>query len=136
MREIKFRAWIKEGRQLNEDVFSIHGDGSVSVISEYTIDGEHRERELVSYPANAIEIMQFTGIKDKNSKEIYEGDVVKWIITRGIIEGGTSKVVYCPETMCFALQDKGVMSVWGMDEVIELEIIGNIYENPELLNNK
>ncbi len=118
MKEIKFRAWIgPEEEELMSKSFSIF------------------EAERILNPFFDQPLMQFTGLLDKNGKEIYEGDIVKWIITRGIIEGGTSKVVYCPETMCFALQDKGVMSVWGMDEVIELEIIGNIYENPELITN-
>jgi uncharacterized phage protein (TIGR01671 family) len=82
-------------------------------------------------------VLQSTGLKDKNGKLIYEGDILGGIY-HGYIE-------YCTECKCFQLQvkDYGCLACEGdlhwyelveAEEQNELEVIGNIYENKELLN--
>ena len=74
-----------------------------------------------------IELMQYTGLKDKNHLKIYEGDIVKF-------EDELYKVIYDTDECRFLLVDEGdgtrVLGGWRSHLI---EVIGNIYENPELL---
>jgi len=79
-------------------------------------------------------LMQYTGLKDKNGKEIYEGDVVEWVWENGNIYREVVKWKEIPteETSCFGFEFSGdLISKYGGRDTVE--IIGNIYENPELL---
>lgn len=94
-------------------------------------------------------LMQFTGLKDKNGKEIYEGDILECIsdIVRLITNEKTGEihrkicsVVYVPEKAHFTTQlpNGYIESGFGISQEIIgkwYEVIGNIYENPELLSN-
>lgn len=74
--------------------------------------------------------MQYTGLHDKNGKEIYEGDIV--LITRPcILEKGEVKFI----NGCFAIKSKDTLLMLYQCEInnFKLEIIGNIYDNPNLL---
>lgn len=114
MREIKFRAWIKDKKKM------VYGKDATS--SAHFTDS-------FKYRKNEVELMQYTGLKDKNGKEIYEGDVIK-------AESRLWQADF--KDGCFVGVDfKNV--AW--DELVnigygETEVIGNIYENPELLNNE
>lgn len=128
MREIKFRAWVKDSKSMIEDVVPIHNE----VYGHYCKD---LERDTDKYlKLKNSEIMQYTGLKDKNGKEIYEGDIAKVfqpfnVPTKAIVEFNDG---------CFEL--KGIELTWR-DYVKcfvvnhAIEIIGNIHEDPELLEN-
>lgn len=120
MREIKFRAWcsIADGYRENRmDYDVILKDGKYAdVEAGWDIHGV----------SDTIKIMQYTGMKDKNGKEIYERDIVK--IAYGI------KKPY-KEIISEVIYDDGYEVDIGRLASFHnvCEVIGNIYENPELL---
>ena len=140
MREIEFRAYIKDKKQI-VDVIDIN-------FMQETIGYMNKADTKYTYAYfKDIELMQYTGLKDKNGKKIYEGDIVKlkelnynyeWT---AIVEFGNPNSEYVwgwnlkPIT-----KDVG----WNLDILcwVEMpigascEIIGNIFDNPELLKEK
>lgn len=139
MREIKFRAWDKVAKQMSPE-FVLFGEfmllGAVHDW-QWEILGKGPE-EIKDYSSllrlNDLEIMQFTGLKDKNGKEIFEGDIMKHPIE-------TNWFAWFIEFhgACFCLRNIGVDGYLHEpmylteDRVSEREIVGNIYENPDLL---
>lgn len=126
-RETKFRAWCS-GKMGNITFSETHMEynvmigkngGYLDVESGWDIHGEIME----------IPVMQFTGLKDKNKKEIYERDIVR---LEGIrIEGKNKEVSF--KNGAFGID--GYSFDYGFEELNweEIEIIGNRFENPELL---
>ena len=115
MREIKFRAWDVKYKRMSL-VSSI--DFKKNLI--YTTWWEENKKRLKKDKTNEISdlvLMQFTGLKDKNGKEIYEGDIVK-----GEVEN--NKFISVVE-----FQNGG----FSINTLWEPEVIGNIFENPELI---
>lgn len=84
------------------------------------------------------QLMQFTGLKDKNGKEIYEGDIIKYcfwndVETNLYREWKIGKIFWDNEHAKFDV-DGSIMGLFGWDKYYE--VIGNIYETPELLTLK
>ena len=105
--EIKFRAWDKKERFMYE-------------LGRSDIPWEYPE----------IELMQFTGLHDKNGKEIYEGDVVKHY-------NGVNPVTWETGLASFQMSFSNfVLDQEIIPDYSECEVIGNVYEHPELLNEK
>ena len=129
MREIKFRAWDKEYKNFNETVaanllLQIHEPSE-------DIDEEYGKRFFLE---------QFTGLLDKNGKEIYEGD----ILSKGKISKRPSwkkgHDYYCVSFSNGGFVANGYNGEFKVSPILHnlnsgCEIIGNIHENPELLNN-
>ena len=131
MREIKFRAWDKDMREMIM-VSGIQFDPHSPLEKPNIIDERNDIRDL-----DEIELMQYTGLKDKNGKEIYGGDILKseswskygrqinpylivqWGKVGWIVEGYNGQMKVHPD----------------LDVRTDYEIIGNIYKNPELLKS-
>lgn len=114
-REIKFRIWLKEKKQMIQDVHICPEYGWLVMSDNDALEeicGRISEKELIW--------MQYTGLKDKNGKDVYEGDLLKSYYEKpGIIKWNDE---------IGAFQIKGIPSQ-TMKRCHEMEVIGNIYEN-------
>ncbi len=136
MREVKFRAWDKKSnKMLGEDSDLLVGfDGEVCL-------NECQTFELAT--GYTLDLMQYTGLKDKNGKEIYEGDILRGIDGWEDRKYGESTnytkynyvVEYLPEHagLVAALQDEESNGNYKDFNELWWEVVGNIYENPESL---
>ena len=139
MREIKFRAYIKKdynkeliGKTL--EISSIHLKKN-KVIIGYSINKSNYGNKSFNY--EDIELMQYTGLKDKNGKEIYEGDIVSFNL-KSDSEGQPYIIGYIEYQTTFS--GYRIMSFEGsfaLDyNIKDVEVIGNIYDNKNLLEEK
>lgn len=127
-REIKFRVWDVENKEMLEvqklDFEPTFYGGRIAI----------RPDQYSDYfdPEDMI-LMQYTGLHDKNGKEIYEGDIVE-IIRPCILERGEVKFI----NGCFAIKSKDTLLMLYQCEInnFKLKAIGNIYDNPELLGGE
>ena len=128
----KYRAWDKRFSEFVEDFF-VSEDGKIYKKSTDTGYGIAISKET----SDKVILMQSTGLKDKNGKEIFEGDVVRQVRTQPTTENETiTGVVTMLEGAWLIMNDceKLASDLWS--ETDENEIIGNVYENRELLEDK
>ena len=118
MREIKFRAWDKEYQEMKYNAEQAYdGCGQLHAIDCF---GQLLEEEN-------YKVMQYTGLKDKNGKEIYEGDIIT--CSNGMAYQYEVEFVFG----CFLGHDKATGFSKKLYDMRDLEVAGNIYENPDLL---
>ena len=130
MREIKFRAWDKENNRMVNIPVGVYPNDPESTRQppDHSISSDGI---IVSTESNTMVLMQYTGLKDKNDKEIYEGDIV-----RIKIHPSHPKLfeVYFFEGAYCIRETNNLVGLLGNWRKGSTEILGNIYENPELLN--
>ena len=131
-REIKFRAWDKKTEQIftveglnwssvDKQLQTVYSMSDFGALQNGQNSGDYRRTD------EEVELMQYTGLKDKNGVEIYEGDIV----------------VGYPDIVSSASKAPAIVSMWDMSWCAgteqlsnnddSIEVIGNIYQNPELL---
>ena len=119
MREIKFRAWDRVSREMI-------GAERLTLRNGILAEG-------FVFQASKRDFMQFTGLHDKNGKEIYEGDVVRHY---DYPRQKFSVEYIAPSFEARNTKDGTLRPMWHNGKLTDYEIIGNIYSNPELLNHE
>lgn len=130
MRDIRFRAW-DEGNGEFLSFFNVDIEGEVFLLGET----ENVSGLIDYYPKNII-LMQYTGLDDKNGKPIFEGDILRFIP-----DNIFGEVKVFNKSLCFGVEwvnsrTDFFTQLFYMECEAELEVIGNIYENSELLDKQ
>lgn len=121
MREIKFRVWDNGlMKKFVRIPFFVSSEGYV--YKDNDPHGIEMSGKRSISPMQNVILMQYTGLKDKNGKEIYEGDIISFLDEKW-------SVIYFEQYASFMLQKGNDLSNITSQE----EIIGNIHQNPELL---
>ena len=116
-REIKFRAWNEVSeKMLNWNEFL----------------NTNMKNTFIAPESTGLILMQYTGLHDKNGKEIYEGDILKSIQWNNIY---LVKYIGTAFYLC-RKRNKGFNKITTWNNTEKSEIIGNIYDNPELLGSE
>lgn len=123
MRETKFRAYHKERKEMFE-IASIDFEEKKAALSNGTI-------KLLNVDFKQFELLQYTGLKDKNGKEIYEGDIL-------FFRDENMKYIVVWQDAAFIIKSIEIRKYsekmfWLDDTEICCEIVENIYENKKLL---
>ena len=129
MRDIKFRAWDK----CNEKMYQVQ---------EMELQDTCRHVVVEGYDCALVDpiLLQYTGLRDKNGKEIYEGDIIYWKdlskASDGTLEDNVV-VFWDDEHLRWSAESLNVIGVYqklyDYSDVDEIKVIGSIYENKELL---
>jgi len=128
MRELRFRAWDKEEKEMYnlKDMFGESKFSHLLYVNENTVTGK-----------GDVVFMQYTGKKDKDKTPIVEGDILEAPNTKNPCQW---VVVWVEDEARFGLdryvKGKKDDETYGINTPFELKVIGDIYQNPELLEAK
>lgn len=131
-REIKFRAWTPPEKPYRDVESASVGHNGKMIYEGFSVSCKGTPHNSIGY--TPLRLMQYTGLKDKNGKEIYEGDIVEWKYINAWqrneikwVQGGFVSIMTAFKDELNEMQSLSLISK------LDCENIGNIYENPELL---
>ena len=140
MKDIKFRAYITQGLYKNR----MYNVNAIHFKEEFIYVDDSHIREGISF--SDCKLMRYTGLKDYKGREIFEGDIVECFIEGDGINRGDIQFAYGVFGIEWAdfKQSKTLVGTWGQKhnlkrldddtiDTLKIEVIGNIYQNPELL---
>lgn len=125
MQEVKFRAWDPL-----EKIMCATNSLAAFALAEVT------DREAATEQWKRLIPLQYIGMKDVNGVEVYQGDLIASQFQNefGSFQEGVKEVIWCPQACGFFLGKEGEEIShmhWGIDD--EITVVGNVYQNPELL---
>ena len=133
MRPLKYKAYIKEyDKVVSVDRLGLNWDGSVQeiIVSEKELEGKD---EWTDFQKEQFELMQYTGCKDKNGIEIYDGYIVKITLTE-TQKARRGEVIYYDDNACYLVKTANEEYFTFMSaDICEIEVLGNKYENKGLV---
>ncbi|MDM0746431.1 YopX family protein [Clostridium perfringens] len=152
-REIKFRVWDKTSDSMlyQDDFERVELDTKNKMVTLIAEEESDKSHYVLDYEDSIeAEILQYTGLKDKNGKEIYEGDILRCkCLKKCKLDSCAEKVIQYKNSLIewwesgcnlgYRLRDskgKTMMIKPTHLNTMEVEVIGNIYENPELLEGE
>ena len=137
MRKFKFKAWDKKRKQMSGNTIDL-----TKKKSDFWFPVKEDKFEIAGQKLEIqdMELLPFIGLNDINDKEIYEGDIVrvKACYNWGGWKEGTEKIGYikwCHKCLSYELGHKSGSDSIDFDS-IDIEVLGNIYENKELLETQ
>ena len=132
MRELKFRVWSKVRNDWVHNMMLLSCIDGLPFAHFVETDSDKKFVKHHIYNASNLDVViqQYTGLKDKNGVEIYEGDIVKATSDQYENENFVGKVIFDEGCFLTWVHKNDIRGIWGEDDI---EVIGNIIENSELL---
>lgn len=131
----RFRVWDRKTKKFISIGFHLLGEVTMfNVIDEYVFETKNENEPSLTRYDDLVE-NQFIGIQDRNGHDIYEGDIIRFNTTEGTTL--THQIWFSKELLCFMVgpipYSKLYDSAFIQPSKLECDVIGNVYQNPELL---
>ena len=131
MRDIDFRAWDKITKRMML-VVSISFKRNRELLQYLLNGGDPNDYNLARRDAEDAILLQYTGLKDKNGRKVYEGDIVHYCSEDIDV---VSEIGFDESLLAYVMYSWEGNYIFGYEPSSVFEVIGNIYENPELVED-
>ena len=134
-RQLKFRVWSKVRNDWVHNLMLLACIDGLPFAHFVETDSDKKFVKHHIYNASNLDVViqQYTGLKDKNGTDIYEGDIVKATSDQFVNENFIGKVIFDEGCFLTWINKNDIRGIWGEDDI---EVIGNIFENKDLLEEE
>ena len=134
-RQLKFRVWSKVRNDWVHNMMLLACIDGLPFAHFVETDSDKKFVKHHIYNASNLDVViqQYTGLKDKNGTDIYEGDIVKATSDQFVNENFIGKVIFDEGCFLTWINKNDIRGIWGEDDI---EVIGNIFENKDLLEEE